>query len=88
MTDRPDSERDQFLSWELAISCLRVEFEAGRKLTPREMIERSDALRRAQGEDTAALLKATIMRLRAPDIAAISDEEAERLISDLGLKHA
>jgi len=37
-----EGEKDHFLSWELAIACLRVEQEAGRKLSPQEMIERVD----------------------------------------------
>ena len=54
---------DSLSSWELAIACLRAEVEAGRKLTPDEMLliatpEYSDKLfcrcdrrrRRAQGE--------------------------------------
>ena len=35
-----------------------------------------------------SVLKRIIMRLRCPDIGAISDATAERLIAELGLKHA
>lgn len=76
-----EPEQDQYASWRLAIACLRAQFEAGRKLTPAEMVERSD-------EKAAALLKDSIMRLRAPDVGAISDAEAERMIAEMGLKHA
>lgn len=35
-----------------------------------------------------SVLKDIIMRLRSPDVAAIDDVTAERLIRELGLAHA
>lgn len=35
-----EPEQDHYASWRLAIACLRAQFEAGRKLTPAEMVER------------------------------------------------
>jgi DNA (cytosine-5)-methyltransferase 1 len=35
-----DADLDHYLSWDLAIACLRVEKESGQKLSPKEMIER------------------------------------------------
>ena len=40
MTDHP---HDTLSEWELAVSCLRVEVEAGRKLTPSEMLAAVDS---------------------------------------------
>ena len=37
-----DGETDSYESWRLAIECLRVQHEAGRKLTPKEMLAMID----------------------------------------------
>ena len=37
-----EADLDHLRSWELAIACLRVELQSGRKLSPQEMIERVD----------------------------------------------
>lgn len=39
-------------------------------------------------DEHAAILKRLIMAARHPDVAIIDDETAERLIAELGLKHA
>lgn len=42
MSDLSEAELDSILSYEFACSCLRVEQESGRKLSPKEMVERVD----------------------------------------------
>jgi len=42
---------DSYNSWRLAIACLRAQLEAGRPLTPKEMLEAVD---REQAKERAA----------------------------------
>jgi len=44
-------QSDSYECWRLAIACLRVQHEAGRKLTPKEMLEAVD---REQAKERAA----------------------------------
>ena len=43
MSELSEAELDSLLSYDFAISCLRVEKESGRKLSPQEMVERVDS---------------------------------------------
>lgn len=58
-----DGERDYYGSWQLAVACKRAEIEAGRKLTPKEMLKWLDA-----EEWNRARLKKTAAQLREMDI--------------------
>ena len=45
--------RDTLSEWQLAVSCLRAEVEAGRKLTPAEMIAAIDDQAKVENFDRA-----------------------------------
>jgi len=48
MTPAP---HDTLSEWQFAITCLRAEAEAGRKLTPTEMVEAVDATREREAAE-------------------------------------
>lgn len=55
MSELSEADLDHLRSWELAIACLRVELQSGRKLSPKEMIDLVDMAMPSQEAQARAL---------------------------------